>query len=215
MITLIMKDLDRSKLLLIAYVLLQIVGLVVVIRLALHQLYWAISAPLLLFMVVTVAAVHERNEDRYKGYIFMRVMPLTLSEIVLGKFLLIFLVNITAAGFVFMLAMFVPMTSDLRALGTGIIMFTANLNLLITAIMYLGIYALGYIKFSYVAKISLLAVLLIPQLVLFFALKSGNRPDYKNLLSIFTQANWLVISLCCVVFYFLLMLTAVKVRRDD
>jgi hypothetical protein len=210
-----MKDLDRSKFLFIAYALLQIVGLVVVIRLAPHQFYWAVSAPLLLFMVVTVAAVHERNEDRYKGYIFMRVMPLTLSEIVIGKFILMLLVTIAAAGFIFMLAVFIPMTSDLRALGAGIILFAANLSLLVAALMYLGIYALGYIRFSYVARISLLVFILIPQLVFFFAFKSGNRPDFKNLLCIFTQANWLVISLCCVVFYFLLMLAAVKVRRDD
>ena len=214
MITLVMKDLYRSKLLLIAYALLQIVGLVV-IRMVSHQLYWAVSAPLLLLMVVTAAAVHERNEDRYKGYIFMRAMPLTLSEIVLGKFLLIFLVNIAASGFIFMLAVFVPMAPDLRTLGTGIILFAANLSLLVAALMYLGIYAFGYIRFSYVARISLLVFLLIPQLVLFFAFKSGNRPDFRKLLSIFTQANWLVISLCCVVFYFLLMLAAVKVRRDD
>jgi hypothetical protein len=191
MITLILKDLRRSKVLFFAFTIVLLAGIFIT-KVTMNQLFIMLSGPLLLLLVLSSVITHERAEDKYNGYTFLQVLPLKASEIVIP---LIFETPIKTA------------------VANGVILLIGNFSLLVVAMIYLGIYALGFTKFANVAKISVFAFLIIPQVILFVTLKSRAGFDLKAITLFFINTNWLAVTGCSVLLYLILMLAAIRFKR--
>ncbi len=212
MITLILKDLRRSKVLFFAFTIVLLAGIFIT-KVTMNQLFIMLSSPLLLLLVLSSVITHERAEDKYNGYTFLQVLPLKASEIVGVKFLLMLLIDAAASFLILLLIPLIFETPVKTAVANGVILLIGNFSLLVVAMIYLGIYALGFTKFANVAKISVFAFLIIPQVILFVTLKSRAGFDLKAITLFFINTNWLAVTGCSVLLYLILMLAAIRFKR--
>jgi hypothetical protein len=207
-----LKDLRRSKVLFIAFAVVLPAGIFIT-KVTTNQLFILLSGPLLLLLVLSSVITHERAEDKYNGYTFLQVLPLKVFEIVGVKFLLMLLISAAASFLILLLIPLIFETPIKTAEASGIILLIGNFCLLVVALIYLGIYALGFVKFANVAKISVFAFLLIPQVILFVTFKSRAGFDLKAITLFFINTNWLAVTGCSVLLYFILMLAAIRFKR--
>jgi hypothetical protein len=207
-----LKDLRKSMALLIASAVVLTVS-VLVSRAMTLQLFPIISVPLLLLLIPFTAITHERYEDRQNGYTFLRVLPLKKHEIVAVKFLLILLIDALAVSIILTLPSLISMSDGQRALSAALTLLAGNLSLIIVGLIYTGIFALGFIRFTLVAKITVMAFLVIPQIAAFIVLRGRIRLNFQAAADFLTGLNWPLITGACLILYFVLLLAAVRAMR--
>ena len=103
-------------------------------------------APYLFFVVLGAVYIHEQMEEKTNGYSFLRILPVRASDVVVSKFLLVFLTTLVYVGF--HCVAFVNISPDPSYVypSCSFLIINANIYLVLTALLYVGIFRYGNSK---------------------------------------------------------------------
>lgn len=167
-----------------------------------------LSVLLLLAFILSTVMLNERYEDKNNGYSFLRVLPVKVTEIVAVKFVFMLVVVFIGIGlFIAAQGFLVKLDTPTGRIQRGFAYLVGNLGLLLVGLVYIGIYALGFMKMTYVARIGSVVFLLIPQILAFTMLRRGGEgvDVLRKIAHSVGEAPWALVSVCVVVLYFALI----------
>ncbi len=166
-------------------------------------------APFLFLIVLGAIFVHEQFEHKSNGYAFLRILPIKFSDIVIAKFLLVFLTTFFFVGF--HCVAFSKISSDPRYLGPScsFLIINANICLFLAALLYLGIFRFGFDKLGKYVLIFWLVILFAPIPITIYFLKRWGI-SRQEIIEKVASLDWVIATLICVGLYFLLMRAAIS-----
>jgi hypothetical protein len=167
-------------------------------------------APFLFLIILGTIYIHEQFEQKTNGYAFLRILPIKFDDIVIAKFLLVFLTTLFYVGF--HCVAFSRISNDPNYLGPSCsyLIINANICLLLAALLYLGIFRFGFSKVGKYLLVFWLVIILAPIPITSFLLKRW-RISRLEIIEKVVSLNWVIVTLICVGLYFLLMRMAVKI----
>jgi len=167
--------------------------------------------PYLYYIVFGSIWAHEQMEEKTKAYEFLRILPLKTGEIVAAKFsLTLLLVLAYSLGIGIFIAFIAP---DPDYLNTSLMFLINNgsICLVVSGMIYLGLYRFGFIKFGKTLFLLWIAILIspIPLNILLFK-KLGI--DRNQMIHWIAGQNWWLLLLLCLLLYFCLLQAAIRLR---
>jgi hypothetical protein len=171
-------------------------------------------APYLFFVILGSVYIHEGLEQKSNGYAFLRTLPVRASDIVVSKFLLVFLTTLVYTGF-HCLA-FVKISPDPSYFNPSCsyLIINANICLLLTALLYIGIFRYGYAKVGKFVVLFWVLIVISPIPINIFLLKRLGI-SRQAIIERVVSLNWAVITFAGVALYFLLMSVATKILKNQ
>jgi hypothetical protein len=166
-------------------------------------------APYLFFVVLGAVSIHEQLEQKSNGYAFLRTLPVKASDIVVSKFLLVLLSALVYI--VFHCVAFAKISADPSYWKTScsFLIINGNICLILTALLYVGIFRYGYNKVGKFVVLLWLFIVLSPIPINIFLLRRlgiSRREIIEKVISL----NWVIVTLVCVALYYFLMRVATK-----
>lgn len=156
--------------------------------------------------------LNEQQENKDNGYIFLATLPIKTIEIIGSKFLLAFIAVCSLVIYNFALLSFFPGDYELMVIGKAYTILSAIICLVITALMYIGIYALVKNIFITIIPIVFIGMTIIPILVYEFIISKLSL-NVEEIVRLFENANWILIIALATVLYFLLMVITAKLKE--
>lgn len=168
----------------------------------------------LILVVEGALAVSERAEDKTNGYDFLRLLPIKDWEIVLSKFLIVFLTTVFLVAFNYLLYLFVPGPVHFFTIGRIFVLISGIYALILAATSYVIIFRFGhanFVKFVWaVMVITMVApVLIFESVILEMDLDIRIVTDK---LSQFHWLIWIVLPFCSLALFYFLYQTALKAK---
>jgi len=166
-------------------------------------------APYLFFVVLGAVYIHEQLEQKTNGYSFLRTLPVRASDVVISKFLLVFLTTLVYVGFHCVAFAKISSAPSYFNPSCSFLIITANMCLVLTALLYVGIFRYGYAKVGKFVVLFWLLIVLSPIPITIFLLKRLGI-SRQEIIQKVISLNWMIITLLGLGLYFLLMRTAIK-----
>ena len=157
---------------------------------------------------------NEQIEAKNKGYAFLSTLPVKKSEIIISKYFLVFLSVVFFVGYYCTAILFYPTPAEHLTLIRTFICVLGGLCLIISGLVYLGIYRFGFSKLSKV--IFTLWILLFLSPVFFRELL---MPKFNittlDIIQFFAGFNWFLFSIFSLtLFLFTLWLSIKHVNKS-
>jgi hypothetical protein len=171
-------------------------------------------APYLFFVVLGAIYIHEQLEQKTNGYAFLRTLPIKASDIVVSKFLLVFLTNLIYVGF--HCVAFAKISSDPGYFNPScaFLIINANICLVLTALLYLGIFRYGYALVGKLVILFWFLIVISPVAINIFLLKRLGI-SRQAIIERVVSLNWVVVTFVGLALYFLLMSVAIKTLKKQ
>ena len=169
----------------------------------------------LIMIILGSLSVTEQNEEKSNGYSFLRILPIRNDEIVFAKFSLVFAAAVVNVVFNYILYHLRAGTPEIMALGRIIILFCANLALIVSGLAYIYIYRKGLNNLQKLMWISVAFFALLPFIFYEFVLKPMNL-DLSKVQQFIISRHWLLwvgMSLGNTVVFFLLMKLTIRIKE--
>ena len=188
-------------------------------------LYWLISKDrldvlmvliqgiTLTLLVVTPIMVNEQYEEKHRGYRFMRTLPIRKIEIIGAKFIAVLTAAAVLVVFNCLLFSFFDGSPGMKSISRSFILLSGISGIILAALVYLGVFILGYTKF----------VMIFPPVVFFLAMlppliTKYYRPQvdalFAKIIDFVKNLDWAAAVIVSLVLYFSLMVLAVKLQRE-
>jgi hypothetical protein len=166
-------------------------------------------APYLFFVVLGAVYIHEQLEQKSNGYKLLRTLPVKASDIVISKFILVFLSVFIYLGFHCVAFAKISADPSYWKPSCFFLIINGGLCLILTALLYVGIFRYGYNKIGkYVVFLWLFIIISpIPINILLLKRLGINR---QEIIEKVISLNWVIVTVVCLVIYFLLMHVAIK-----
>jgi hypothetical protein len=166
-------------------------------------------APYLFFVVLGAVYIHEQFEQKSNGYAFLRTLPVKTSDIVVSKFLLVLLSVLIYTGF--HCVAFTKISSDPSYWkpSCSFLIINGNICLILTALLYVGIFRYGYTKVGKFIVFLWLFIVLSPIPIHIFLLRRLGI-SRREIIEKVNGLNWVIVTLVCVALYYFLMRVATK-----
>lgn len=180
-----------------------------------------LSGPLVMFqglwlilVVEGALAVSEKAEDKTQGYDFLRVLPIKDQEIVLSKFLVVFLTTIFLVAFNYILYLFIPGSVHLFTIGRILVLISGIYALILAATSYVIIFRLGhanFVKFVW----AVMVITMVAPVLIFESVILRMDLDIRIVTDKLSQFHWLiwvVLPFCGLALFYFLFQTALKAK---
>ena len=171
-----------------------------------------ISGVLVFMLVFGPVFFNEQYEEKHKGYDFLDILPVKASEIVLAKFGLVLITVVATLGYLLLLFSISKVAPNDWALVRSYILMGGVVCLFFAALSYIGIFSLGYTKFSVIVMSFFVLLGFVPILIMKFY---RNNMDVliENILAFLRNVNWLAVIPLVLLGYFSLMFIAIKIKE--
>jgi hypothetical protein len=166
-------------------------------------------APYLFFVALGAVYIHEQLEQKSNGYAFLRMLPVRASDIVIPKFLLVFLSVLLYIGFHCVAFAKISSAPNYFGPSCAFLVINGNICLILTAVLYIGIFRYGYAKVGKFVIFFWLLIVLSPIPINIFLLRRL-RITRQEIIEKVISLNWVIVTLVCVALYFFLMRVAIK-----
>lgn len=170
------------------------------------------SGSYIYLMVFLPVFINEQQEYRSNGYDFLDILPIKAIEIVASKFLLALIAVVSVLIYDFILFSLFPASHELMVIAISYILFSGMICLLITALIYIGIYGFDRSKFILIIPIFFVSIFFVPILVYEFIILKLVI-DINEVVSALENINWIVIIGGVIIIYLLLMAIAAKLKE--
>jgi len=171
-----------------------------------------ISGVLLIMLVFGPVFFNEQYEEKHKGYDFLDILPVNASEIVSAKFGLVLAAVVATVGYLLLLFFLSQTAPNDWILIRSYILMSGVVCLFFAALSYIGIFSLGYTKFSVIVMSFFVLLGFVPILIMKFY---RNNMDVliENILAFLRNVNWLAVIPLVLLGYFSLMFIAIKIKE--
>lgn len=166
----------------------------------------------LFLLISSTVSLTEQYEDQNKGYKFLRMLPVTIREIVTAKFLVVLMVVVILTAYHWVFFSFFSRNADHLALSWTFTMAVAVLGLVWVGVMYVCIYRFGMsrmVKYIWFVVILYLATLVITMELLL----PDMDVDLPALIALAEGPVRYLIPVAGLAAYYGLMRTAIKIKE--
>jgi hypothetical protein len=162
-----------------------------------------------IWLVLGAMWSHEQMENKANGYAFLRILPIDPSMIVKAKFAMVFIaVAIYVVGCCIAFA-FVSTNPEYLIPSCAYVIVYGNICLVVSALLYLGIFRHGFSRFGKYILIAWVVLLTSPIPIRILILKPRGI-SYSEIMQFFRGPYWLIGTIVCLIAYYLLMKPAAK-----
>jgi hypothetical protein len=168
----------------------------------------------LILVVEGALAISEKAEDKTHGYDFLRVLPIKDQEIVLSKFLVVFLTTIFLVAFNYILYLFIPGPVHLFTIGRILVLISGIYTLILAATSYVIIFRFGHANFVKFVWAVMIVTMVAPVLI-FESVILKMDLDISIVIDKLSQLHWLIyiiLPICGLTLFYLLFQTALKAK---
>ena len=182
-------------------------------HLILFQAQW------IFYIILVSINISEQVEEKSKGYKFLETLPVTDSEIVRSKFMIILIIVCFLVIYNNVLYLFKPGPSYLFNLGRYFIPVAASITLFCAALLYVLRFKLGFSKFIKIGWIIAIGGVIGPFLFIEFVLLKINM-DLDQFVLFLSEQHWilwgLVFFIGLILFFFLMSMAvqSKKIKKD-
>lgn len=166
-------------------------------------------APYLFFVVLGAVYIHEQLEQKSNGYAFLRTLPVKASDIVVSKFLLVFLSSLVYVGFHCVAFAKISTDPSYWKPSCSFLIISGNICLVLTALLYMCIFRYGYNKVGKYVIFLWLFIVLSPIPINIFLLRRLGI-SRQEIIERVISLNWVIVTLVCLALYYFLMRVAIK-----
>jgi len=152
---------------------------------------------------------NEQIEAKNKGYIFLSTLPIKKSEIVISKYMLVFLSVVFFVVYYSIAILFFPTPPEHLTLIRTFICILGGICLMISGVVYLGIYRFGFSKLSKVIFALWIFLFLSPVFVKEFLMPKFNIGTL-DIIQFFAGFNWILFSVFSVIIFLSTLWLSVK-----
>jgi hypothetical protein len=145
---------------------------------------------MLMYGVLTSLIISEKMEEKNNGYAFMKTLPIKDRDIVISKFAVVLSVTGFLCVYCYSLVSLMEGEAYIFPFGRIFLLLCSNLSIVIAAGMYILVYRWGYAKFTKIAWIVVVALMVGPFLLIELVLLKRNI-DYEGLLQSVTSLSWI------------------------
>jgi len=166
----------------------------------------------MIWLILGSVWAHEQSEFKFRGYLFLQQIPVKNRDIVLSKFVLIFLSVVLFSAAHLLLFSFLLKSREHIVLSFHHLLIIAGLCLILCGLAYAGIFRFGFYAFGKYLVISWILILVIPiALTIFLFPKIGiTRASIIR----FTSSVPMVLYLpACLLIYVLLFRLSVRLKN--
>jgi hypothetical protein len=166
----------------------------------------------LLMVVIASIWTHEQMESKVKGYAFLRTLPIDAKDIVAAKFAVVLLSLIFYT--IFHCAAFYSISSNPEYFNPAcsIIIISADICLIISALLYLGIFRFGYNTFGKFVILVWIVIVISPIPIYQFLLPRL-RISRLEIIDHVARLSWPLVTAVSLIVYFGLMRLAAKALK--
>jgi len=166
----------------------------------------------LMMVVIGPIWIHEQMESKAKGYEFLFSLPIDAKDIVMAKFAVVFFSLFFYI--IFQCAAFYFISSDPEYLNPAcsIIIISGNFCLVISALLYLGIFRYGYAKFGKFVIFTWVIVVVSPILIFQFLLPRLGI-SRLDIIDRMVRLSWPLVTVISLGLYLGLMQLAIKTLK--
>jgi hypothetical protein len=168
----------------------------------------------LILVVEGALAISEKAEDKTHGYDFLRVLPIKDQEIVLSKFLVVFLTTIFLVAFNSLLYLFIPGPVHLFTIGRILVLISGIYALILAATSYVIIFRFGHANFVKFVWAVMIITMVAPVLI-FESVILKMDLDISIVIDKLSQLHWLiwiVLPICGLALFYLLFQMASRAK---
>jgi|GEM_PF-1397171 len=166
----------------------------------------------LLMVVIASLWTHEQMESKTMGYAFLRSLPINAKDIVAAKFAVVFIALCLYTAFHCAAFYFISSNPAYFKPACTVMINSADICLIISALLYLGIFRYGYGKFGRVVILTWIIIVISPIPVYQFLMPHFgiSRLELINQMSRLSWPMLTIISLGLYVGLMRLSITALK-----
>jgi len=168
----------------------------------------------LILVVEGALAVNEKAEDKTHGYDFLSILPIKDREIVLSKFLIVFLATVFLVAFNYILYLFIPAPEHLYSIGRVLVLISGIYALILAATSYVIIFRFGHATFTKFVWAVMIVTMVAPVLI-FESIVLKMDLDISTITDKLSQLRWLfwiVLPVCGLTLFYFLFQTAIKAK---
>lgn len=168
--------------------------------------------PYLFYVVIGAIWTQEQMEFKSKGYSILKLLPIKNRDLVLAKFLLVYLSVLIFI--IFHIIAFAYISKDPNFFGPSRSFLVLNgvFCLILSAVFYLLIFRFGFDKLGKYILIVWTIILVAPLILVIFVLPKIGLTR-TEIIMFAAKFNWILMGVIGTVVYYWLMLMAVKVKK--
>jgi hypothetical protein len=169
-------------------------------------------APFVFYVAIGAIWTHEQIEYKFKGYTFLKLLPIKDRDIVLVKFILVYLSVLIFV--IFNVIAFAAISKDPNFFDPSRSFMVLNgvLCLVLSAFLYLLIFRFGFDKLGKYIFIVWTIILAAPIILVIFVLPKIGLTR-TEIIMFFAKVNWILLGAAGTIVYFGLMQLAVKAKK--
>jgi hypothetical protein len=160
-------------------------------------------------MTMGIIFIVEQYEDKHKGYALLSSLPVKMREVLALKFALVLFYLALYVGFLVILAKI--FVSDRNfALVRSLTLFNGTLGLILAGLFFIGIFGLGYTKFTIIFLSFTVALGFVPMAIQMFADLDRLIEQFKSFLR---MLPWIWVLPLAILLYAALFFLAAEVMK--
>jgi len=205
----IMKKDSKFAVIYISATLVGVVILKILTRYPLATIFVLLSSVLIYFLVLGEIFINEQYEEKHHGYVFLSTLPLNVKDIVVAKFIRVFLSALLLVGLIVLLISLSPGDREGIVLARSFVLSNGLIALILAGVTFVGLYGVGYTVFLRIALFGLVLLQMIP-----FILMSTKKTEavIVGISKFLPTIDWMIGIPAGLAIYFGLMFAAVKVK---
>lgn len=168
--------------------------------------------PYLFMGVIAPIWIHEQMESKTNGYTFLFSLPIDAKDIVVAKFMVVLFSAFLYTTFYCAFFSMISRNPDYLNPACSITIINANICLLLSALLYLGIFRYGYIKFGKFVILAWVVTIISPILIfhLFLPRLGISRLDIVDQMA---RLSWPLVTIISIAIYLGLMRVSIKTLK--
>jgi hypothetical protein len=160
-------------------------------------------------MTMGIIFIVEQYEDKHKGYALLSSLPVKMREVLALKFALVLFYLALYVGFLVILAK-IYVSGRNFALVRSLTLFNGTLGLILAGLFFIGIFGLGYTKFTIIFLSFTVALGFVPMAIQMFADLDRLIEQFKSFLR---MLPWIWVLPLAILLYAALFFLAAEVMK--
>ena len=124
----------------------------------------------------------EKREEKHKGYSFLKLLPVNISEIILGKYLAVFINAIIGVSFLTIINQFIYRPYETSNFTQAYIFIAASISIFLVGLLYIIAITKNYSSYLILVMVLYISAMILPNVTSFFLLINGKEQLYFDII---------------------------------
>ena len=144
---------------------------------------YAFTLGVFLYMLVFGSLMaSEKREEKHKGYSFLKLLPVNMSEIILGKYLAVFINVIIGVSFLTIISQLIYRPYEIANFTQAYIFIASSISIILVGLLYIIAIRKDYSSYLLLVLILYISAMILPNVTSILLLISGKEQMYFDII---------------------------------